>query len=147
EEISGHPTVLWTGGGYHIYQPIKIVNRNGEKLSLESFSNFKEYLPFVRTDLTTAFIRFASNHLTNGKNDPKHNPSTKSCLVRIPKTINSKHNEKIRIVQRWDEKDADAKTIILNFLDNLIQRKIEYDAKIKETHQDHLTVSKIKWIE
>jgi hypothetical protein len=31
EDINGHPTVLWTGGGYHIYQPIKLFTIDGEK--------------------------------------------------------------------------------------------------------------------
>src|SRR5690349_12201690 len=35
EVINGHPTVLWTGGGYHIYQPIKIVTKDLEKQHLE----------------------------------------------------------------------------------------------------------------
>lgn len=34
--------------------------------------------------------------------DPNHLPSIKSCLVRVPGTINSKNGEAVRIVQKWD---------------------------------------------
>lgn len=43
EEINGHPTVLWTGGGYHIYQPNKIETRDKERPPLETFREFEEF--------------------------------------------------------------------------------------------------------
>lgn len=132
EEIGGYPTVLWTGGGYHIYQPIKLEFKDNDKVPLESVKEFQEFVPLVNIDLTTEFMRFTEQHLTNGKHDPKHNPSTKSCLLRIPGTLNSKHKENVKIIQKWDGKEADAKSIILPFLDHLIRMKIEYEALIEQ---------------
>ncbi len=126
-EINGHPTVLWTGGGYHIYQPIKIVTKDQKKQSLETFKELEKFIPFVRNDLTTEFIRFAAKYLTEGKGDPKHNPSIYSCLTRIPGTINSKYNEKVKIIQEWDGIEATTNPLVLPFIDHLIQQKVEED--------------------
>ncbi len=111
EEIDGHPTVLWTGGGYHIYQPIKIPTEDGEKQPIETIIDFQEFIPLVRNDLTTEFIRFAARYFTRGKGDPKHNPSVCSCLIRIPGTINSKYNEKVKIIQKWDGIEANSRPL------------------------------------
>ena len=126
EEIKGHPTVLWTGGGYHIYQPIKIVKKDQAKQPLENSNKFKEFIPFVRNDLTPGFIRFAEKYFTNGEGDPKHNPSIYSCLIRIPETVNSKYNERVKMIQNWDGIEAMTNPIVLPFLDHLIQLKIEF---------------------
>ncbi len=149
EVIKGHPTVLWTGGGYHIYQPIKIVTKDEEKHSLEALKEYDEFAPMIRNDLCTEFIRFAAKYFTNGKGDPKHNPSIYSCLIRIPQTINSKNNEVVKIIQRWNGIEADAHSLLLPFIDHLIQLKIETEELRKR--EDTTTVVKdnkiIKWIE
>jgi hypothetical protein len=149
EEINGHPTVLWTGGGYHIYQPIKIVTKDGEKQPLETIKEFDEFIPIVRNDLTTEFIRFAAKYFTDNKGDPKHNPSIHSCLIRIPETINSKYNEKVKIIQKWDGIEAIASPLVLPFLDYLIQLKIENE-ELRKRRQDSNFISnnnKIEWID
>lgn len=123
EEIKGYPTVLWTGSGYHIYQPIKILTKNNKIPYLESIKQFENFIPFVRNDLTTEFIRFVAKQFTNEKGDPKHNPSVYSCLIRIPGTINSINNEKVEIVQKRDGIEAIANPMLLPFLEDLRQRK------------------------
>ncbi len=149
EEINGQPTVLWTGGGYHIYQPIKIVTKDQEKQHLKTFREFKEFIPFVRNDLTTEFIRFAAKYFTNGKGDPKHNPSIHSCLIRIPGTINLKYNEPVKIIQEWDGIEATANALVLPFLDHLIQLKIESEdiKKRKPNIEFKGDSNKIAWID
>lgn len=148
-EINGTPTVLWTGGGYHIYQPIKIVTKDEVKLPLESFKELEEFVPFVRNDLTTEFIRFAANVFTCGKGDPKHNPSTSSCLLRVPGTINSKNNEEVEIIQKWNGLEAISNDMILSFSEHLMQRKLEIEEQ-KKREDKTLSVKddrKINWIE
>lgn len=149
EGIDGHPSVLWTGGGYHIYQPIKIVTKDGEKQSLETFKEFEEFIPFTRNDLTTEFMRFAEKYLTEAKGDPKHNPSINSCLIRIPETINSKYNEKVKIMQEWDGIEAVANPLVLPFLDYLRKLKIENEElRKKKQNTDSIRNSKnIAWID
>ncbi len=47
-------------------------------------------------------MRFAKDFLSNGKADKNNYPSFKSCLLRIPGSINSKYNKKATIVQKWN---------------------------------------------
>src|SRR5437867_180324 len=48
-KLNGRPTVLWTGNGYHIYQPIDAV-------ILEQFTEFEEF-----ESPSLKFLRFAEN--------------------------------------------------------------------------------------
>jgi ferric iron reductase protein FhuF len=54
ETIGGNPTVLWTGNGYHIYQPVS-------RFILEKYETFYEFTKYVDKDLTSMFIQFAGN--------------------------------------------------------------------------------------
>ena len=72
------PTVLFTGGGYHIYQPINCPT------ALENLTEFQKF-----DNPSQEFLRFAKDNLSNGKADTNNNPSFKSCLLRIPGSINS----------------------------------------------------------
>src|SRR3954467_8085833 len=77
--MCGHPTALWTGNGYHIYQPM-------EGFILEETDIFAKFIDLNGKELTSKFMQFAEDFLTNKKGDPQHRPSLKSCLVRIPGT-------------------------------------------------------------
>ncbi|MGI9009739.1 MAG: hypothetical protein ACR2F1_00945 [Nitrososphaeraceae archaeon] len=102
EKLGGYPTVLFTGGGYHIYQPVYC------KTALENVIQFNE---FDRP--SEQFIRFAKDNLSHGKADKNNNPSLKSCLLRIPGSINGKclvdnrnkrlsGNFRVKILQKWN---------------------------------------------
>ena len=75
--IHGHPTVLWTGNGYHIYQPVT-------GFILEEEEVFAKFIDPNGKDLTSKFMQFAEDFLTNKKGDPQHNQTINSRLVRIP---------------------------------------------------------------
>jgi hypothetical protein len=92
EDIGGHPTVIDTGNGYHIYQPIQatILNRTD---GLKEYTNFDKYY------LPNKFMKFAEQYFTDEKGDHQHSPAVKSCLMRIPWTINSKCNREVSILQ------------------------------------------------
>ena len=47
-------------------------------------------------------MQFAEDYFTNKKSDPQHRPSVRSCLIRIPATINSKYEQVVPFVQKWD---------------------------------------------
>jgi Primase X len=115
-KINGTPTVLWTGNGYHIYQPI-------EAVILEEFTQFEEFeKPSLR------FLRFAENKLTGEKSDRSHNPSFKSCMVRIPGSYNSKGpagNNEVKIYQKWDGYRPPISLLLGTFHAYLVDQKIE----------------------
>ncbi len=144
-----YPTVLWTGNGYHIYQPI-------DGIVFEDHQIFYDFLPYLdNRDLTTEFLRFAEKFFTNGKSDPKHLPSIKSCLIRIPGTINPKNDGKqVKIIQQWDGRRPSIQWITTDFRCHLIQKRID---KINERKKEkgkklsfnatNIQNNKIKWIE
>ena len=89
----GYPTVLWTGNGYHIYQPM-------DGFVLEEEDRFARLREPNEKNLTSKFMQFAEEFLANKKGDPQHNPTVSSCLVRVPGTLNSKCAREVEIVQR-----------------------------------------------
>jgi hypothetical protein len=90
-----HPTVLWTGNGYHVYQPVL-------GFILDEIDRFARFTDPNKKDLTSRFMQFAESFFTDKKGDVQHRPSIKSCLLRIPGTINSKCNQEVKIVQKWN---------------------------------------------
>ena len=79
KRLRGIPTVLWTGNGYHIYQPIDNSQR------FEELEDFKEF-----DNPDNRFLRFEKDYLSSGYADKANYPSLKSCLLRVPGTLNSK---------------------------------------------------------
>ena len=141
-KINGTPTVLWTGNGYHIYQPINSV-------VLEEYEHFSQFdYPSLK------FIRFAEFYLTSGKSDPSHNPSYKSCLIRIPDSYNSKYpkDNLVKIIQKWDGYRPPISLLLGTFHAYLVDLKIK-EMKLQkrlEKRYGHGFASgtcKINWIE
>ena len=97
-----HPTVIWSGNGYHIYLSI-------QAFILESESVFAEF-----EQPSKKFLRFAEKTLTNNRADACHssNLSFKNCLLRVPGSHNwecvernnnrSDSTTEVRVVQKWD---------------------------------------------
>jgi hypothetical protein len=78
---------------------------------LEEYEKFYEFAKYLDKDLTTLFIQFAEEYFTNYAADILHNPTVKSCLLRIPGSLNSKcieneneNDRQISIIQKWDGK-------------------------------------------
>jgi Primase X len=149
ESIGGNPTVLRTGNGYHIYQPVS-------GLILEEYETFYEFTKYFDKDLTSMFIQFAEEYFTDYAADRLHNPTVKSCLVRIPGSLNSKCSTKgedaeVKIIKKWDNTRASIQPLLIPFKTWLIQKRIDEDLK---NAKFQMTVSKnqerintIKWIE
>ncbi|MGI9011908.1 MAG: hypothetical protein ACR2F1_12070 [Nitrososphaeraceae archaeon] len=101
EKLNGFPTVLWSGNGYHIIQPVKspkiLVDGVLETVVLENITELKNY-----DKPSQEFLRFAKDYSSDGKADKSNRPSFKSCLVRIPNSINSKSKTKVTIIQKWN---------------------------------------------
>ena len=159
ESIGGNPTVLWTGNGYHIYQPVS-------GLILEEYETFYEFTKYVDKDLTSMFIQFAEEYFTDYTSDRLHNPTVKSCLLRIPGSLNSKcipnkeqQDAEVKIIQRWDGKRPSIQLLLRDFRRWLIQKRIDNIEELKEQDKKHArfqiiasqnqskAITKIKWIE
>jgi hypothetical protein len=145
EKLSeGYPTIVWTGNGYHIYQPIEafILEEKG------AFSDFDQP--------SKSFLRFAEQYLSSNKSDPSHNPSFKSCMIRIPCTYNSKcvlegKDPEVRIIQRWNGYRPKINLLLGSFHAYLVDQTIKESQRQKELkkyrkkHGDD--INDIKWIE
>jgi Primase X len=150
------PTVIWSGNGYHIYQP------------LEAFPLEQEQLFASKTaEPSKEFLQFAEQYLTNYKSDPSHHPSFKSCMLRIPGSHNFKLVQKnnnggvadssteVKIKQRWDGVKPKFNPLLYHFNIWLADKKIKEineSNKRSKYHQHHkynvTSIKKeIKWIE
>jgi hypothetical protein len=119
-EFEWVPTGLFTGSGYHIYQPVTPIR-------LDDISDFSGYRD---TDLSKQFLKFATEYFSVDKADANHNPSLKSCMVRIPGSINSKNGEKVRVVQEWDGKRPSIIPLLGIFYSWLATKKITEQSKV-----------------
>jgi Primase X len=150
------PTVLWSGNGYHIYQP------------LEAFPLEQEQLFASKTaEPSKEFLQFAEQYLTNYKSDQSHHPSFKSCMIRIPGSHNFKLVQKnnnggvadssteVKIIQRWDGVKPKFNPLLYHFNIWLADKKIKEineSSKRSKYHHHHkynaTSIKKeIKWIE
>ena len=138
----GYPTVLWTGNGYHMYQPM-------DGFILEEEDRFARLKEPDRKDLTSEFMQFTEQFLTNKKGDPQHKPSVNSCLARIPGTINSKCGQKVTIVQRWDGQRPAIQYLLRGFRRWLINAKIRQQriTDSTKTRAQITSSTTISWIE
>ena len=73
------PIVIWSGNGYHIHIPLDLD---------AAFENMPDFAMFENP--SNKFLRWAERRLSNGSADQCHNPSIKSCMFRVPGTLNSK---------------------------------------------------------
>jgi hypothetical protein len=141
-----HPTVLWSGNGYHIILPVYC------PVELERIPEFHEF-----DNPSERFLRFAKDNLSNNKADKANNPSFRSCLLRIPHSFNSKclakgesfENSKVKIVQEWNRDRPSIKSLLSDFRRYLINQKIN-DLNKKRKLERRLRLksnSNIFWIE
>jgi Primase X len=144
-----HPTVLWSGNGYHIILPIYC------PLELERIQEFQEF-----ENPSERFLRFAKDNLSNNKADKANNPSFRSCLLRIPNSFNAKclakdeslENSKVKIIQEWNRDRPSIKFLLGDFRRYLINQKIK-ELNKKRKIEERLDYQSIKnndtifWIE
>jgi hypothetical protein len=119
KELNGAvPTVLWSGGGYHIHQPLDIPQ------AFEYIEEFKKY-----ENVSVRFLRYAARRLTGDKSDPNHNVSFKSSMARVPGSKNTKYADEpeVKILQPWDGVRAKPSRQFVgsDFLITLVQKEID----------------------
>src|SRR5215203_1531601 len=119
---NAHPTVLWSGNGYHVILPVYC------PIELERIQEFKEF-----HNPSEKFLRFAKDNLSNNKADKSNNPSFRACLLRIPNSFNSNclakgesfENSKVKIIQEWNRERPSVKYLLSDFRRYLINQKIK----------------------
>jgi hypothetical protein len=142
----GKPTVVWSGNGYHIYQPVEAIVLEQE----EVFNKFDQP--------SRKFLKFAEQYLSNYKSDPSHNPSFKSCMIRIPGSHNSKHiqeengSSEVRILERWNGITPSIKgPLLYDFYLWLANEKIKESERQKDMSKyqskTQKTSNSIHWID
>ena len=113
-------------------------------------------------------MRFAEKYLTNGKSDPNHHPSFKSCQIRVPGSINGRclenrekrlsDNFKVKTLQKWNEvRPFVTREFIEDFRTYLEQKIMDqdnnnynYNKKKNNNDQNHYSnnnLRRIEWIE
>ncbi len=116
------PTVMWSGHGYHVYQPV-------EAFVLEEESEFAKFEQPSRR-----LLQFAEYCLSDRKADPCHKItiSLKNCMLRIPGSYNTKSTpyEEVRIIQQWDGFRPSIKPLLFDLYLYL------QDSKLKKIHQE-----------
>jgi len=136
ENLDGaNPTVLWSGNGYHVYQPI-------DGLILEDYAIFAAF-----DQPSKMFLKFAEQYLSKNKSDPSHTPSFKSCMVRIPGSHNSKcilrnngtsdTSTEIKIIQKWDGYRPKINLLLGSFHVYLVDLKLKEIAELKKSKRRH----------
>jgi hypothetical protein len=144
ETIGGYPTVIWSGNGYHVYQPI-------EAFPLEQKDTFSDFDKPSKT-----FLRFAEKYLSGDKSDTSHNPSFKSCMIRIPGSHNSKcvqegKDSEVKMIQRWNGHRPKINLLLGSFYAYLVDQQLEENRQQKEIsryqNNNKASSNNILWIE
>jgi hypothetical protein len=148
KKIGGHPTVLWSGRGYHIIQPIDC------PMDLDNIDKFPPLV--VDKDVNKAFLQFAAEYLSNNKKDGCNNTSLKSCLLRIPGSLNSKCKEEegkdpeVKIRQEWDGHRPDFRLLLGSFYSYLVGKRakeLQEREKYQRLEVNNNSSKVINWIE
>jgi hypothetical protein len=140
------PTIIWTGNGVHILQPLEL------DMALEDMPEFNRFKK-NSTDVSVRFMRWAARRLSANHSDPNHNPSFTSCLTRVPGSINSKNGETVKILQRWNGVRARPnRQFITDFLIALVEKEIKDKTMTLGTNNSQgkallSNESKVMWIE
>lgn len=120
------PTVLWSGRGYHVIQPL---DANGIVLEhIKEFENVQQ--------ISVKFLRFTEWFLSNGeflakgKSDSQHNNTVSfgNMMLRIPGSVNSKNGQVVNVLYKWDGNRPKINYLLRDFRHWLIDQ-VRYQEK------------------
>jgi hypothetical protein len=143
EKLGTEPTVLWSGRGYHIILPL-----NSNNVILENVQEFQGV-----DNISIKFLRYAESYLSLNKSDSQHNytVSFNNCMLRIPGSINSKNDQTVKIIQKWDGNRPQINYLLSGFSRYIINEKyIELKRVQKLKQKSSVPVdqnNRIGWIE
>jgi hypothetical protein len=143
EKLGGQPTVIWSGRGYHIIQPIDCPT------PLEQVRE----LAALEPNTSNAFLQFAERYLSNGKSDRSHHPAIKSCMLRVPGSLNSKCKAagidaaEVKIIQKWDGYRPDFKLLIGSFCAYMVGKTKNLERQLQFISSASNNAASAPWIE
>ena len=140
KEIDGIPSVLNTGNGYAIIQPITI--KPLQKVTLD-----KKEIP----DVAKKFLLFAERFLTNCKCDMGNHPSLRSCMIRVPYSYNkkcllqgkSRQESQVTVHSEWNGERPTVKQLPFEKYLREQELKLRYNSN----NHNYKNNGKIKYIE
>jgi Primase X len=161
-ELNGKPTIIWSGNGCHLIQPIDAVIL--EELGLFSPAVTGIDQPSVK------FLRWAEAYLSDDKSDPAHNKTISfgNCMLRVPGSHNSKcvkasngmfeMQTEVGILHEWNGHRPNMMLLIGSFHAYLVDQKIKQSQrerqqqrrqrqKYNSTTSTEITPGTIPWIE
>lgn len=126
---------MWTGRGYHIIVPVQQTD------ALEHFEDFEG----LTNRPSEEFLHYAEDYLSLNKADQANTPAFKSCLLRVPNTLNSKcFNEKrdpeVRIIQEFNTSKPlpNINNLLVEFMTLLADRKLKSEIELEKTKKTQI---------
>jgi hypothetical protein len=130
--IVSKPTVVWSGGGYHVYLVLHAFVLEGE----DAFNNSK-----FGSNPSQKFLRFAEWFLSNGKCDPQHNKtvSLRNSMLRIPGSVNSKNGQTVTVIKKWNGYRPNIKLLLEDFYVYLCNQRVrELHERAHKLHSNRI---------
>jgi hypothetical protein len=157
-ELNANPTVIWSGNGCHIIQPMNAFILEEEDLFHPAVTGTDQ--PSVK------FLRWAERYLSGGKSDQAHSGTLSfgNCMLRIPGSHNSKcvranngvlseARTEVKLVHEWDGYRPKIILLIGSFHAYLVDQKIKQSQRDRKQQQRYgsttmeITPGTISWIE
>jgi hypothetical protein len=153
-ELNSKPTVIWSGNGSHIIQPMTAI-------VLEDLDLFNPDI--IGTDNPSVkFLRWAEKYLSSGKSDPMHykTMSFGNCMLRVPGSHNSKcvnaingifdpNKTSVKIIQQWNGIRPNMILLIGSFHAHLVNQKMKNKRRQYQKYdvQTGVAPATMHWIE
>src|SRR5215204_1000837 len=135
--IISHPTVLNSGRGFHIIQPLdtKDFFRSNPTPKWFADGEKKGWYGF-RNGVVNEFLKWAEEFLSGKTADVSHTPTIKSFLLRPPGGINAKCGKEVVVVQSWNSKKPPINLLLGEF----------YSAKLKQYNEQMKKAQNIRTV-
>jgi hypothetical protein len=161
-ELSSKPTIIWSGNGNHIIQPM-------DGVILEELDLFDPAV--IGTDQPSVkFLRWTEEYLSGGKSDPAHTKTLSfgNCMLRVPGSHNSKcvransdmisEKTEVKIIHEWNGYRPSIMLLVGSFHAYLVDQKIKQGQRERQqqrrriqkyglTTTTEITPRTISWIE
>ncbi|MBT3761257.1 MAG: hypothetical protein HOF89_01545 [Candidatus Nitrosopelagicus sp.] len=95
-----HPTILNTGVGLAILLPIKM----GSWINVSQYDKHGE-------ELSKLFLQYTGRELSSWYSDTANHSTLRSCMIRIPSSINTKNGKYVTVNGLWNGVRADVHSL------------------------------------